>query len=610
MPGEASRQRTPVVLQGIGVSPGVVVGPAFVMAPDDAFVAERRIQPSEIDREIGRLEAALIETRRQLQGIQKDLNKREILVDGRILDAHLMVLDDKAFIDEVVDVVRKKLRNVDSVVKEVADRYAAVLASLDDEYLRERTVDVKDVARRIIRNLSGSTPAVSVAELSRQHIIVAQDLAPSETALFRREKVIGFATDFGSVTSHTAVMARALAIPAVVGLGDISRRVEADAEILIDGNKGLLIIHPSAEQLDQYGRVAEERRSIERGLRENLKSEPAVTPDGKRITLSANVEGLDEIDAVAEYGAEGVGLFRSEYLHLAQDRQAVSEADQADVYTRVAERVAPAAVIIRTLDLGGDKVVTDLPSHREANPFLGCRSIRLSLQHPDTFKMQLRAILRASRVGNVKLMYPMISGVEEVIAANRLLEEAKRELEAQGVPFQKDIEVGVMIEIPSAALTADAIAAHVKFFSLGTNDLVQYTLAVDRINERVAYLYKPTHPAVLRLIQQTVEAGHRHGIWVGVCGEMAADPLMTPLLVGLGVDELSVAPSAVPLVKDAVRSIHYARMQELAKVALDCTLPEDVVGHCRRLMGEAAPELLALAGAGPASETFEGKQNA
>jgi len=583
----------PTILRGIGVSPGVVIGPAFVLTPEATLIADRPILPADVDREVGRLEDALIQTRTQLQQIQRDLARRDRRVDSSILDAHLMVLDDKTFIDEIVDGVRRELRTVDGLVRKVADRYADVLKSLDDEYLRERLVDIKDVSRRIIRNLTGSQ-AVSVADLARQHVVVAQDLAPSETAMFRREKVSGFATDYGSVTSHTAVMARALQIPAVVGLGDISRRVETGDEILVDGSKGLLIIHPTLAQLEEYGRRAEERRHFESGLRTTLKGEPAVTPDGRRLTLSANIEGLDEVDAVLEFGAEGIGLFRSEYLFLTR-KDAMSEAEQAEVYTRVAERVAPASVIIRTLDLGGDKLTDELARHPEANPFLGCRSIRYSLKNPEGFKEQLRAILRASRGGNVKLMYPMISGVEEVLQANALLAEAKADLARAGVPFQQDIEVGVMIEIPSAALSADALAPHVRFFSLGTNDLVQYTLAVDRVNEAVAYLYQPTHPAVLRLIQETVAAGHRHGLWVGVCGEMAADPMLTPLLVGLGVDELSVAPGAVPLVKDAVRSVHYARSQELAALALTCTHAAEVREHCRALMREAAPDLIELA---------------
>jgi len=404
--------------------------------------------------------------------------------------------------------------------------------------------------------------------------------------------VTGFATDLGSPTSHTAVMARALEIPAIVALRDVSAKVSMGDEILVDGNKGVLIIHPTPKQLQEYGRVAETRRNIERGLT-SLKHEPAETKDGHRIVLSANTEGPEEVDAVMQYGAEGVGLFRSEYLYLSR-HAAVSEEEQTEVYSSVASRLAPAPVIIRTLDIGGDKLMPQDQPAREANPFLGCRSIRLSLLNPDGFKSQLRAILRASAEGNVKVMYPMISNVTEVIRANALLEQAKKELSQHRVAFQKDIEVGAMIEIPAAALTADTIAPHVSFFSLGTNDLIQYTIAVDRVNERVAYLYEPTHPAVLKLIQETVEAGHRHGIWVGLCGEMAADPLMTPLLLGMGVDEFSVAPMAVPLIKDAVRSVRHTQAKNLAVKALSCQSAVEVLSLCRRLTRRVAPEILEL----------------
>jgi phosphoenolpyruvate-protein phosphotransferase (PTS system enzyme I) len=338
--------------------------------------------------------------------------------------------------------------------------------------------------------------------------------------------------------------------------------------------------------------VAEARKNIERNLT-TLQHQPAETLDGRRIVLSANAEGLEEIPTILQHGAEGIGLFRSEYLYLSRDR-VMDEDEQAEIYTEVATRLAPAPVIIRTLDIGGDKFLPDEQVQREANPFLGCRSIRLSLRYPDQFKAQLRAILKASAHGNVKIMYPMISNAGEVMRANELLEAAKQDLAAANVPYNKDIEVGVMIEIPGAALTADVIAEHVKFFSIGTNDLIQYTLAVDRVNERVAYLYEPTHPAVLKLIKMTIDGGHGRGIWVGVCGEMAADPLMTPLLLGMGVDELSMAPAAVPLVKDAVRSLSMTRCVELARTALACKTATEVVGHCRKLMSEVAPELLEL----------------
>jgi phosphotransferase system enzyme I (PtsI) len=591
MTTKGKKEAKEVVLRGIGVSPGVVIGPVFLLTSEAAQITERDIQPDEADKEVGRLESALIETRRQIRRIQKDMESRTAPYDASVLDAHLMVLDDRSFIEEVVQEIRGKHKNVEAVVRTVADRYANVLASVDDDYLRERVVDVRDVARRIVRNLNGDVE-ISLSGLPQKHIVVAVDLAPSETAALRKDMVIGFVTDLGSPTSHTAVMARALEIPAIVGLHDVSERVSMGDEVLIDGNKGILIIHPSSEQLEKYGKVAEVRKNIERNLT-TLQHQPAETLDGHRIVLSANAESLEEIPTILQHGAEGIGLFRSEYLYLSRDR-AVTEEEQAEIYTAVASRLAPAPVIIRTLDIGGDKYLSEEQYQREANPFLGCRSIRLSLQYPDQFRMQLRAILRASAHGNVKLMYPMISNSGEVIRANELLEQAKQELTEAGVPFNKDLEVGVMIEIPGAALTADVIAEHVKFFSIGTNDLIQYTLAVDRVNERVAYLYEPTHPAVLNLIQHTIDAGHRHGIWVGICGEMGADPLMTPLLLGMGVDELSVAPLAVPLVKDVVRSMKYSRAKELTEVALSCKTAVEVLSHCRKFTIEVAPELQEL----------------
>lgn len=585
------KQGPQVILHGIGVSPGVVVGSVFVKAARMIHVVEREISTHEIEHEISRFEDALIETRRQIKDIQADLESRTAGSDASILDAHLMVLDDRTFIEEVITYVREKHKNVETAVKEATDGYASVLASLKDDYLRERVADVKDVGRRIIRNLSGDSVS-SREELRRKHIIVARDLAPSETAALRKDTVIGFATDMGSPTSHTAVMARALEIPAIIGLHDISERVLTGDEVLIDGNKGVFIIHPTPKQLEKYGKVAKARRTIERELI-GLKHEPAETRDGHRIILSANIEEPEEIDAVIQYGAQGVGLFRSEYLYLSRDK-IVSEEEQAEAYKKVASRLAPAPVIIRTLDLGGDKFFPDAQLPQEANPFLGCRSIRLSLLQPEQFKSQLRAILRASTKGNVKIMYPMISNAGEVISANELLEEAKNELAASRTPFDKEIEVGAMIEIPCAALMAGVIAEHVKFFSIGTNDLIQYTIAVDRVNESVAYLYEPTHPAVLKLINFTIDAGHQHGIWVGLCGEMAADPLMTSLLLGMGVDELSVAPSAVPLVKDAIRSVKYSRAKQLAEVALSCKSAVEVMSHCRKLTREIAPEILEL----------------
>ena len=578
-------------LAGIGVSPGVVIGPVYLLTPVAIDVVERELAPEEVAGEIGRFESALIETRRQLREIQAALSRGAGAGDAAILDAHLMVLDDRTLIEEMITHVEEGMRNVEFAVKQACDKYAGILDAMRDEYLRERVADVRDVGRRLIRNLTGQMPS-SIAELPRDHVIVADDLAPSETASLRRDEVAGFATDLGSPTSHTAVMARALEIPAVVGLHDITRRVTAGDQLLLDGNKGIAIINPTAEQLETYGRVAAARRSIERSL-SGLRTEAACTRDGHRIVLSANMEGVEELGSVEQYGADGIGLYRTEFLFLTKGHM-LSEVEQNDAYMQVARHLSPHPVIIRTVDLGGDKFFPTVDMHSGSNPFLGCRSIRLSLRHPDVFKQQLRAILRASAGGNVKMMYPMISNVEEVLQANAHLEEAKNDLRKAGEPFDEKIDVGVMIEIPGAAMVAEALAQHVDFFSIGTNDLIQYTLAVDRGNERVAYLYEPTHPAVLKLIKRTVAAAHNAGIWAGVCGEMAADPVMAPLLLGLGVDELSMMPRAVPVIKDVIRSLHLPQVQQLANQALMCDSSKDVAESCRILVGQVAPEILEL----------------
>jgi len=580
------------VFRGIGVSPGVAAGPAVLVFTDTVAVPDSGIAAAGVAHEIIRLEEALIETRRQILQIQETLSGRTHAQDASILDAHLMVLDDRTFIEEVIGWIREKLKNASFAVQEGTAKYAGVLEAVEDDYLRERVADVRDVGRRILRNLAGGQPSDTAVTLAVPHLIVAHDLAPSETASLPRNKILGFATDLGSPTSHTAVMARALELPAVVGLHDISGRVKAGDQVLIDGNKGVFILNPDKEQLKTYGKMAEMRRSIEAGF-SSLQREPAVTRDGRTITLSANAEGPEDVDAVLHHGARGIGLLRSEFMHLTRNRL-LSEDEQFEMYERIADRLKPDPVIIRTLDLGGDKFFTETRASKEVNPFMGLRSIRLCLRHPDAFRQQIRAILRASIHGNVRIMFPMISSLGEVLQANAHLEEIKRELEAAGTAFDRNIEVGVMIEVPAAALAADAIAKHVDFFSIGTNDLIQYTIAVDRGNERVAYLYEPTHPSVLKLIRMTVEAAHANGIWVGLCGEMAADPLMTPLLLGMGLDELSVTPRAVPLVKDAVRSLDSRQATEFVTEALACVTAGEVLEKCKRLIRESAPEILAL----------------
>ncbi|MFH0908077.1 MAG: phosphoenolpyruvate--protein phosphotransferase [bacterium] len=591
MSDENARPLSEVILQGIGVSPGVAVGPAFLLKTDEETYIERDITDADIAREIARFEEALISTRRQIHDIQKQVSDAIGQDNASIFDAHLLVVDDRSLVEEVFRGLSTHKKNVETVLRLVADRYAQALLRVEDDYLRERAADVKDVTRRILRNLSGGTSA-SLSQRKDPCILITNDLAPSDTATLDKDKIKAFATDLGSPTSHTAIMARALEIPAIVGLHDVSVRVSASEQVLIDGNKGVLIINPTRETLERYGEVEKVRRTIRSGLA-NLKEEPAETLDGYRVQLSANIELPSDIDAVVANGACGVGLFRTEYLYLA--RQGLpTEDEQVQAYEKVAERLHPDSVVIRTVDLGGDKFLWQLKSQPELNPFMGWRAIRFCLAQPDIFKTQLRAILRASRFDNVKIMYPMISNVDEVIKANVMLDECKVELRERGQTFNEDVEVGVMIEVPSAALTANLLAPHSSFFSLGTNDLVQYTIAVDRVNERIAYLYEPTHPAIIRLIKNTIDTGHEHGIWSGICGEMGSNPLMVPLLIGLGVDEFSVSPSAVPIVKDVIRKIRYSEAELLAQTILSSESAVDVLDRCRRLVERIAPEILEL----------------
>jgi phosphoenolpyruvate-protein phosphotransferase (PTS system enzyme I) len=579
--------------KGIGVSPGVVAGPVLVLQTDDAPLPEYSIPAEDIPREMIRLEAALIETRRQLHDIQQRVGEAMGGESAGIFEAHLQVVDDPSFVDEVYRDVRDKRKNIEKIFVDVAERYAETLLQMEDDYLRERATDIRDVTRRVLRNLMGGGRDL-LAGLEAPRILVAHDIPPSEMAAFDRRKILGVVTELGSPTSHAAIMARAMELPAIVGLRGICAALADGDPVILDGVRGHLVLNPSRAREEDYRRMAHSRALIQKRLG-TLKDEPATTLDGHAVELSANIEMPADVQAAWARGARGIGLFRSEYLYLANDGNP-SEEQQYAAYADVARQILPEAAIIRTLDLGGDKLPLAEKRPEESNPFLGWRAIRLSLGRPSIFKAQLRAILRAS-VHNpkLKIMYPMVSRVGEVDQANAVLEECKAELAEDGIGFNRDIEVGVMIEIPSAALTADLIAPKVKFFSIGTNDLVQYTLAVDRVNERVAHLYEPTHPAVLHLIRHTVEAGRRHGIWTGVCGEMAANPILVPLLVGLGVAELSASPGAIPLVKDVIRRIRFSEAQDLAEAARSLSSGAEILDLCRALVRRAAPEILELA---------------
>lgn len=577
------------IFRGIPVSNGVCRGKVLILDRHDHKISERKLSEAEIAPEVTRLEQALVRTRQQVHKVQRQITESVGAEQGNIFDAHLMVLEDPMLIDEAVKAIREKKMNAEKAFQTVGDCYAAALAKVDDEYLRERAGDMRDVISRVLNQLTGHSDNMNLHELKEPCIIIAHDLTPSRTAQLDRTKVLGFATDVGSRTSHTAILARSFRIPAVVGLKAASEQLNSGDFVLLDGFNGVIILNPTDQTLFEYGQLAKKQLSFEEKLRETL-TKPAITLDNHRVFLSANIEQASDAEAVKASGAEGVGLFRTEYLFINRGTPP-GEEEQFQAYRQAAAVLKPNPVVIRTLDLGGDKLLSSLDVPTEMNPFLGWRAIRFCLQQNDIFRAQLRAILRASAEGNVKLMYPMISGLDEVTQANALLEKCKEELRAEKIPFDNNLEIGAMIETPSAAMIADSLGRRVQFFSIGTNDLIQYTLAVDRMNEKIAHLYEPTHPAIIRLIKMTVDAAHSRKLWVSVCGEMAGDPVYAPLLIGLGVDELSAAPPLVAQVKYMIRRLKLSEATELATFALNCESATEIAARCQELAATAAPAL-------------------
>jgi phosphoenolpyruvate-protein phosphotransferase (PTS system enzyme I) len=577
------------IIRGIPVSAGVCRGKILVIDRTRHSIDRRELPEAEIPEELNRFQHALVQTRAQVQEVQRQLTEGLGASHATIFDAHLLVLEDPSVIDEVVRVIQQDRVNAEFAFHTITDRYIAALAKVEDEYLRERATDMRDVAGRVMNNLLGINENLDLAHLSEPCLIIAHDLTPSKTAQLDRKNVLGFATDIGSRTSHTAIMARSLRIPAVVGLKNASEVLETGEYALLDGYNGLIIINPTDQTLFEYGQLIRKQVSLEEKLRDTL-NQHAVTLDNHRIFISANIEQAADTESVRNSGAEGVGLFRTEYLFLNREHQPTEE-EQYEAYRQVAEALKPDPVVIRTLDLGGDKLLSSLGIPQEMNPFLGWRAIRYCLQQEDVFRAQLRAILRASSVGNLKVMYPMISGLDELVQANAFVAQAKEELRREGIPFDENIELGAMIETPSAAMIADALAKRVQFFSLGTNDLIQYTLAVDRMNEKIAHLYEPTHPAIVRLIKRTVDAARKHKVWVSVCGEMAGDPTLTPLLIGLGVDELSAAPSVLAPLKYLIRRLKISDCQSLAAFALESESATEILARSTALAQRVAPSL-------------------
>ncbi|MDR0352960.1 MAG: phosphoenolpyruvate--protein phosphotransferase [Opitutaceae bacterium] len=577
MPAPGTQNET--VIQGIAASQGIAYGQVFLYIKNDVEFPSYHIDAGKHTEEIARLEQALLVTRQQIQKIQAEVEKNLGNEEARIFDAHLLVLEDQALIAETIRELEQTSKNIEVCFNNVSQRYIKAFAEIDDEYLRERAGDIRDVAQRVIQNLLGQT-AQNLARLAGKRIIIANDITPSDAASIDRGHAIAIVTDSGSKTSHAVIVARSMRCPAIVGLRDLTRHVRDGDWVLVDGYDGSVILNPTEQTLFRYGKIQTQKRGIEQRLHEASRR-PSITLDGVAVPLRANIEKVDELQLVKDNCAEGVGLFRSEFLYL-RNHHIPSEQEQYLAYKTAAESLAGAPVTIRTLDLGGDKPLAGNPGlfPPEANPFLGFRAIRFCLEHTDLFKEQLRAILRASAHGNVLLLYPMISGAGELARANAILDECRAELRRAGTPFDETLQVGTMIEIPSAAATADLLARQSDFFSIGTNDLIQYTLAIDRGNDRIAHLYEPAHPAILRVIRNVVTEAHQQKRKVSVCGEMASDPVYAALLLGLGVDELSMTPPLIAPVKYLVRAMKMTDARALAAKALKMDSPEEIHAMC------------------------------
>jgi len=576
------------MLKGIPASPGIIAGKAFLFDIRQLIVTEKDIKQDAVPSEITRFEEALIKTRSEILTIQKKISREMGAQHAEIFNAHLLVLEDRTLIEEIIEGLKKELKCVEYIFSKVIGKYIKVFSNMNDEYLKERTSDIEDVGKRILKNLIGAQEK-TLSDLKEQVIVVAYDLSPSDTANMHKKNVIGFVTDIGGRTSHTAIMAKSLEIPAVVGLEKATVRIKTGDTLIVDGTEGIVIINPDKSVLKKY--ETKQQKFAEFGkILLDFKDILAATIDGHRVEISANIELPDEVDSVIAHGAEGIGLYRTEFLYMNRN-DIPDEEEQFEAYKKVATKLSKSPVIIRTLDLGGDKFLSQLKFPHEMNPFLGWRAIRFCLARPEIFKAQLRAMLRASVFGNVKIMFPMISGLGELRQAIKVLEEAKQELKNKKMNFNHDIEVGAMIEIPSAALTCDLLAKEVDFFSIGTNVLIQYSLAVDRANEKIAYLYRPTHPAVLRLIKNIIDSGHKENIWVGMCGEMAAESGFVLILLGLGLDEFSMSPLTIPEMKYVVSNVKFEDARKIAEEALSLPTGEEIEAFANKRLNEFIPWL-------------------
>lgn len=582
-----SHTKEEIILKGIAASPGVAHGRAVVYLQKQLDVPCDDITEAQIDSELERFDKAILETRAEIAQVRDKIAHTLGEGEARIFDAHLLVLEDNALLDEVTTELRTSMKSIDFCFNNVAQRYISFFRSMEDEYLRERVADIGDVSRRLLHNLIGMQK-VNLGQLAAESIIISEDISPSDAADMDRNKLLGFVTDAGGKTSHSVIMARSLRIPAVVGTHDATKRILSGDHILVDGHEGVIVINPTEERLYKYGKLATERQKRDDTFNSFI-AEPAQTLDGASISLMANIEGAQEMQQVKAMYAEGVGLFRTEGIFL-RHHGYPPESVQYEEYRAVVEAAGDQPVIIRTLDVGGDKTIGD-KNIKDDNSFMGFRAIRFCLGNEAIFRTQLRAILRSSVHGNIKIMYPMISGMNELRQANQVLDSVKQELREKGQAFDESIEVGAMVEVPSAAMIVDLLAAETDFLSIGTNDLIQYLIAVDRLNDQVAHLYDPAHPAVLRTLKAIIDGGKAANTPVSICGEIAGDPIYAGLLLGMGADSLSLTSSLLPEVKYFIRHIKKSDAEALVAEVMQLSDSADIVQKLEAFRQKALGDL-------------------
>ena len=574
-------------IKGIGVTPGIVIAKAYLVDRGKIEAPARVLPEFQVHQEVARFQDAVEESRKQLRMAKEKLLREDAAGPAYILDTHLLLLEDKKLIESTVETIKQSWINSEWALKINLDRVRKVFNSIDDEYLKSRKTDVDYIGERILRNLMGQETE-SFSQIKEEVIIVAHDLSPADTAQMVKDKITAFVTDMGGKTSHTAIMARSLEIPAVVGSENATHFINTGDTLIVDGITGVVVVNPSPEIIQEYQVRQQLRQKMEYELFQ-YRALPAETLDGYRVRVLANIELVEEIPSVLQHGAEGIGLYRTEYLYLNR-KDLPSEEDHFLAYKKVVEGIYPHPAVIRTLDIGGDKFLSHMDLAEEMNPAMGLRAIRFSLKEVDIFKVQLRAILRASAYGSVKILFPMISGATEIREVKKILNEVRSGLSAEGIPFDPKMEIGIMIEVPSAVTIADILAKEVDYFSIGTNDLIQYSLAIDRVNESVTHLYEPLHPAILRLVKEVVKAAHGAGIRVAMCGEMAGEPLYVPILIGLELDDLSMNVLSIFRVKKFLRAYTLRECKGLVEASLRLSTPEEIEDLVQASLKKKFPE--------------------